>query len=137
MPSSTFAWATGATNAATANPRAIRLMNQFLLRLRIFLLPSCDPCRWAQDGRTAADLPTREVEEDAFDLDPPPPCFGNPACRIIIELLEEATSTHARRAGNARKRQRAAGFALALAVSLLSTACGSSGSSASSAAGPG
>jgi acetyl esterase/lipase len=43
---------------------------------------------------------------------------------------------HARRAGNARKRQTATGF-LALAVSLLSTACGSSGSSLSSAAGTG
>src|SRR6185503_2234917 len=65
------------------------------------------------------------------------PLLVNPASRIIIEPLEEATSTHARRAGNARKRQTAAGFALALAVSLLSTACGSSGSSASSAAGTG
>src|SRR4029079_16316519 len=55
------------------------------------------------------------------------PLLVNPASRIIIEPLEEATSTHARRAGNARKRQTAAGFALALAVSLLSTACGSSG----------
>jgi acetyl esterase/lipase len=43
---------------------------------------------------------------------------------------------HARRAGNARKRQTAAGF-LALAVSLLSTACGSSESSPSPAAGTG
>ena len=42
-----------------------------------------------------------------------------------------------RRAGNARKRQTAAGFALALAVSLLSTACGSSESSPSPAAGTG
>ena len=46
-------------------------------------------------------------------------------------------STHARRAGNARKRQTAAGFALALAVSLLSTACGSSESSRSPADGTG
>src|SRR6188768_3838973 len=47
-------------------------------------------------------------------------------------------STHARRAGNALKRQTAAaGFALALAVSLLSTACGSSESSPSPAAGTG
>ena len=43
-----------------------------------------------------------------------------------------------RRAGNARKRQAAAGFALALAVGVLSTACGGSNeSSPSSAAGTG
>ena len=47
------------------------------------------------------------------------------------------TAAHAQRAGNARKRQTAAGFALALAVSLLSTACGSSESSPSPAAGTG
>ncbi len=44
---------------------------------------------------------------------------------------------HARRAGNARKRQTAAGFALALAVALLPTACGSSEKSPSPAAGTG
>jgi len=57
--------------------------------------------------------------------------------RIIFEPLEEATATHARRAGNARKWQTTAGFALALAVSLLSTACGSSESSSSPATGTG
>ena len=58
-----------------------------------------------------------------------------PACRIIREPLEEAAATHARRAGNVRTRRTAARLALALAVSLLSTACGSSGSSSAPAAG--
>ena len=65
------------------------------------------------------------------------PAAGADACNIshrgIASNSRGGEIDHARRAGNARKRQTAAGFVLALAVSLLSTACGSGGSSLSSA----